>query len=112
MQCGLRIATANALFAITAAKIGLGYGFASVAALHHKVGPSVTADILFSGRKMTASEAMSKCLCGRVVAEDEFDAFAEAAIAEIADNAPLTIPRDQGRYDCIAGRPSRSSACR
>lgn len=91
MRCDMRLARADARFAITAARLGLGYGYDGVASLHRRLGHAATADLLFSGRKLKAEEALAKGLCDQVHPMDQFDAQSAAYVEQLAQNAPLTI---------------------
>lgn len=91
MRCDLRLARADARFAITPARLGLGYGYDGVAALERKLGHSVTADLLFSGRKLSADEALAKGICDQVFSADRFEEDSAAYVTRLAANAPLTI---------------------
>jgi enoyl-CoA hydratase/carnithine racemase len=78
LACDLRFSAENAYLAITAAKIGLLYGFAETRRLVDLVGPARAKDILYSGRRVEAKEALAIGLVDRVVAVDTLD---EAVIA-------------------------------
>ena len=91
MRCDLRLVREDARFAITAAKLGLGYGFDGLASLHARLGHSVAADLLFSGRKVAAEEALAKGLCDHVYPTASFEADCAAYVETLAANAPLTI---------------------
>jgi enoyl-CoA hydratase/carnithine racemase len=91
LSADLRFATAGSTFGIPAAKLGLGYEYAGVAALARLVGPSNARDILFSGRFMQADEALRMGLVNFVVRDDELEARVRSYAEAIARNAPLTV---------------------
>jgi len=91
LAADLRIASDDAIFAIPAARLGLGYGFAGVKTLVDLVGPSVASDIFFTARRFDAAEALRVGLVNQVVAVDQLEATVRATAETIADNAPLTI---------------------
>ncbi|WP_290560678.1 enoyl-CoA hydratase [Aestuariivita sp.] len=91
LRCDLRLARTDAQFGITPAKLGLGYGFDGVASLHRRLGHAVTADLMFTGRRLDAAEALQKGLCDYVYAADRFDSDCAAYTETLASNAPLTI---------------------
>lgn len=91
LRCDLRLARDDARFAITPAKLGLGYGYDGVAALRRRLSYAAVADLLFSGRKVGAEEAMAMGLCERVIATDAFAEEAAAYVATLEGNAPLTL---------------------
>ena len=91
MRCDLRFARDDARFAITPAKLGLGYDYDGVAQLYRRLGHAVTSDLLFSGRLLSAAEAESKGICDAVHDAASFDAACAAYVTRLAGNAPLTI---------------------
>jgi enoyl-CoA hydratase len=91
MRCDLRLARDDASFAITPARLGLGYGFDGVASLHRRLGHATTSDLLFSGRKLGADEARVKGVCDFVYPSATFEADCAAYVDRLAWNAPLSI---------------------
>lgn len=91
MRCDLRLARDDTRFAITPAKLGLGYGFDGVASLFQRLGHATSADMLFSGRKLGADEALAKGVCDLVFPAESFDADCASYTGQLARNAPLTI---------------------
>ena len=91
MRCDLRLARNDAKFAITPAKLGLGYGYDGIRLLERRVGHATAADLLFSGRKMSAQEALEKGLCDQIHTADCFDEATQDYLTILATNAPLTI---------------------
>jgi enoyl-CoA hydratase/carnithine racemase len=81
LACDLRVATANARFAITPAKLGLVYGLEDVRRLVQAVGVSAAKDMLFSGRLLDAGEALATGLVDRVVADGDLDQAADTLAA-------------------------------
>ncbi|WP_223426938.1 enoyl-CoA hydratase [Tateyamaria pelophila] len=91
MRCDLRLARDDARFAITPAKLSLGYGYDGVAQLHRRLGHAVTADLLFSGRKLSAADAQAKGICDFVYPREAFDAACTEYVNTLVGNAPLTL---------------------
>ncbi len=91
LSCDLRIASDNAQFAITPAKLGLGFSYDSVALIERVASATTAADLLFSARRVGAGEAKALRLCERVIDAEEFPKASRAAVSAIAGNAPLTI---------------------
>jgi enoyl-CoA hydratase/carnithine racemase len=91
LAADVRFATPGSRFAIPAAKLGLGYEYAGVAALARLVGASSARDLLFTARMIDAEEALRIRLVSFVVGDDELAARVQAYAASIAANAPLTI---------------------
>jgi len=91
MKADLRIAAEGSQFGVPAAKLGLGYAYGGVEELLAVVGPSWTAEILYSARRISAEEALHIGLVNRVVAPAELEAQVRELAATIAANAPLTV---------------------
>jgi enoyl-CoA hydratase len=89
--CDLRFCTQGSRFALPAAKLGLGYGYAGVQRFIDTVGPAHTKDIFFSARQFGAAEALAMGVVNRVLPDAELGPFVEEYAGTIADNAPLTI---------------------
>jgi len=71
MHADLRFAAHDATFAITPAKLGLAYSFADTRRLVSLAGPAHAKDILFSGRVLSAKEALRIGLIDRAVAPED-----------------------------------------
>jgi enoyl-CoA hydratase len=91
LTADLRYAADDAVLAIPAARLGLGYPPGGIASLLHLVGPAVTKEILFTARRLGAAEALAKGFWNAVVPKAELDGFVRDLAATIADNAPLTL---------------------
>jgi len=91
LQADIRISDDTGTFAIPAARLGLGYGFAGVKALVGLVGSAMASEILMSARRFSAAEAFSMGLINRVVDANQLDSEVEVLAQQIASNAPLTV---------------------
>src|SRR5207249_1423635 len=89
--CDLRICSDNARFAIPAAKLGLGYGYAGVKRLTDVVGPAFAKEIFFTARQFDAEEARMMGVVNRVVPDAELEDYVKSYADTIATNAPLTV---------------------
>ncbi|MBR3189388.1 enoyl-CoA hydratase [Bosea sp. (in: a-proteobacteria)] len=89
--CDLRICSETAKFAIPAAKLGLGYGYARIRRLIEVVSPSFAKEIFFTARQFDAEEARVMGLANRVVPQGELEAYVTDYARTIAGNAPLTV---------------------
>ena len=120
VSCDLRIATENSRFALPAARLGLGYGFAPLSRLSEVVGVPFAKEIFFTARQFTAREAEIMGLVNRVLPDNELDSYVEDYTRTIAANAPVTIGtakyvfqqivKDPGDRD-IAGCAERVRRC-
>ena len=91
MACDLRLASDDAKFCIPAAKLGVGYSYDGIAALAVRLGPALTAEILFTARTYSAQEALSTGIVHALSTPAEFDALVARYTSMIAVNAPLSI---------------------
>ncbi len=91
MQADLRIASDDSQFGVPAARLGLGYGFGGVKALVDLVGQTHTREILLTGKRFPAEDAMRWGLINRVIPADQLEATVVDLASTIAENAPLTI---------------------
>ncbi len=91
LSCDLRLATPDAFFAIPPAKLGLAYSLADTKRLYDLVGPSRTKEILYTGRRIDATEALQLGMINHIVASDELETRALALAREIAGNAPNSV---------------------
>jgi enoyl-CoA hydratase/carnithine racemase len=91
LAADLRYAADDALFAIPAARLGLGYHLAGLDALSRLVGPATTKEILFTARRYTADEALRLGLLNGLFPKAELEREVRALAAAIAANAPLTL---------------------
>jgi len=91
MSCDLRLGTEGARFRVPAARLGLGYAYAGIAALVRKLGPGATADIMLSARIVEAPEALRLGVLNSLWEDAAFASEAQAYLARMAGNAPLTL---------------------
>jgi len=91
METDLRFASSDATFAIPAAKLGIAYTATGMEKLSSLVGISAAKDILFSGRRLKAEEALSLGLINRVLPADELEPYTREYCQQLAMNAPLSI---------------------
>jgi enoyl-CoA hydratase/carnithine racemase len=91
LQADIRIAHAESAFGIPAAKLGIAYGFDSVSRLSTLVGRANAALMLYSGRRLDATEALRIGLINRVVPRPDLVDEVTALALEIANNAPLSV---------------------
>jgi len=91
LNADLRYAADDAVFAIPAAKLGLGYAMLGIQTLIDVVGPSRAKEMFFTARRFDAAEALHMGLVNAVVPKAELEAHVRAVAEGIAANAPLTV---------------------
>ncbi len=90
-SCDLRIASEQAIFAIPAGRVGLGYAWTELKTLLDIVGAAFTKELLFTARRVPAGEAQARALINECVPAAELDTRVETLAQTIAANAPLTL---------------------
>jgi len=91
LTADVRYAAEDAVFAIPAARLGLGYPVPGIRSLANVVGFSTAKEILFTARRFDAREALGRRLVNAVLPKPELEGFVRTVAGEIAANAPLTI---------------------
>jgi enoyl-CoA hydratase len=91
IACDMRIASTDSVFAIPAARLGLGYRFSAMKNLVDLIGPGAAKDLFFTARRIDAAEAKSLGLVSRICAPDALDELLNQYTSALADNAPLTV---------------------
>jgi enoyl-CoA hydratase len=91
LAADLRYCADDAVFAIPAARLGLGYHASGIAALTALVGPSTAREIFFTARRYRAEDALRIGLVNQVFPKAELEARVRETAGQIAANAPLTI---------------------
>src|SRR4029453_15092278 len=91
MACDIRLASSDAKMGVNFAKIGLSSGMGILLFLTRLTSPATAADLLFTGRTLTAEEALSLGLVNRVFAATELNSKAKALAEEVSRNAPLPL---------------------
>jgi enoyl-CoA hydratase len=91
LACDLRLATPDAFMAIPPAKLGLAYSLADAKRLYDLVGPSRAKEILYTGRRVSADEALQLGMINEIVPASELEARAQQLAHEIASNAGNSV---------------------
>ena len=92
LACDLRVCSPTARFGVPVARtLGNCLSAGNCARLVDLIGPARTKELLFTGRLLDATEALSLGLATRLAAVDALDAAVRELARTIADNAPLTI---------------------
>ena len=91
LQADIRVAAEGSQFGIPAARLGLGYGFGGTHKLVETVGAAAAREILFTGGRFPAEDAVRWGLINRVVPVEELEPAVRRIADAIAENAPLTV---------------------
>jgi len=113
LACDLRYCGASASFAIPAARLGIGYGVHGTNRLVASVGHAAAREIMLTGRRYSADEALAMGLVNRVLPDDELESFVRKLASDLASNAPLSMAASKSIINSIiepAGDFSRGEA--
>ena len=91
MSCDIRISSADAVFSIPAARLGLGYRYSALKNLVDLVGPAVAKDLFFTARRIDAQEAHDVGLITRVCPTEKLNDLLSEYQQSLAANAPITV---------------------
>ncbi len=91
ISCDIRIAASDAVFAIPAARLGLGYRYSALKNLVDLIGVGAAKDLFYTARRIDAAEALRLGLVSRTAAVEQLPALLAEYTGAIAENAPLTI---------------------
>ena len=91
LTADIRIAADDAVFGIPAARLGVAYPSEAVAVLVDVCGKGAASDLMLTGRRIDAAEALRIGLVDRLVPAADLPTATEALAAELAANAPLAV---------------------
>jgi len=89
--CDLRICTDRAFFGQPEARLGILAGAGATYRLPQLVGEGLAKELLFTGRRLPAAEALAARLVNRIVAPSDLLAAAHAMLDDIAKASPLAL---------------------
>ena len=110
LNADLRYAADDAVFAIPAARLGLGYAMLGIKTLVDVVGPSRAKEIFFTARRFDAGEALAMGLVNKVVPKAGLEAHVREVAEGIAANAPLTLRAVKRSVVELAKEPAQRDA--
>ncbi len=89
--CDLQIAADTCEFAVTPARLGIGYKLDDILLLTSNISAKHAKELLFTARRFPASDALRWGLINRAVDEETLDETVDDLATEIAANAPLSV---------------------
>lgn len=93
LACDIRVAGENAKFGQPEVGLGIIPGFGGTQRLSRLVGPGRAKDLIFTGRTITAGEALNMGLVEYVVPQGETLSFARKVASQIAEKSPSAVTR-------------------
>jgi acetyl-CoA C-acetyltransferase len=91
LACHLVVADATAKFALSEVKVGLIAGAGGLVRLPRAIPPKVATEMILTGRRVTAAEALGYGLVNRVTEAGQALDGARALAAEILDGSPTSV---------------------
>ena len=91
LACDIRIAAANAVFAQPEVALGIPPGWGGTQRLPRVIGPGMASDLILTGRRVDAAEALRIGLVNAVFPASELIAKALELAEQIAANSPLAV---------------------
>lgn len=91
LACDIRLASENAAFALPEVTLGIIPGFGGTQRICRALGISMAKELLFTGRKMKAQEALNCGLVNKVFPQEALMSGAIDLATDIAANAPIAI---------------------
>ncbi len=91
LACDFRLAAADTSFAIPEIELGIPLTWSGIPRLVREVGPAVTRDLVLTGRRFPADEALALGLVSRVVPGDRLVDDVRALAELLATRSPFTL---------------------
>ncbi len=110
LACDLRLASDDAVLGIPAARLGAALTHALVRRLARTAGRAAAAEMLLSGRRVQAAEAVTMGLVQRLAPHGETLAAALDWAAAVAANAPLSVRSIKQGLSSADGGPGGAGA--
>ena len=104
--CDIRIAASDAIFAIPAGRLGIGYRTNFTRWVAETVGGPTAKEILYTARRYSAEEALQIRLINRLTTVEELEPFTREYVGKIAENAPLSLRATKGIVNEVLKSPS------
>lgn len=91
LACDWAVASDNAIFGQPEVGLGVIPGFGGTQRLPRRVGPAMAIDLVTTGRKIDAAEALRIGLVNRVMPQAELEGYAEELIKQLSGNGPEAV---------------------
>jgi enoyl-CoA hydratase/carnithine racemase len=97
LACDFRFATSRSEFGASPARLGLLYSSTEIWRLALRVGGAHARDMLFTGRRVAAAEALGMGLIERVTDDDSLEAALTELLAQLEAGAPSSIRKTKAQ---------------
>jgi enoyl-CoA hydratase/carnithine racemase len=105
LACDLRVADESALLALSEVRLGIIPGAGGTQRLSRLCGIAVAKELILTGRRLDASEAIRLGLVSRVVAKSELRQATLSLCAELAAAGPLALAEAKRAIDAGFAKP-------
>lgn len=109
LGCDLAVAVEGARFGTPEARVGL-FPMIIAPLMERYLGPRLTREMIFCGRRLSAGEALEVGLLNAVVPRERLDTETERLVGEIALGAPLALARGRRELERARWRPPDENA--
>ena len=109
VACDLRIAAESSSFGIPSAKLGVVISFSDTKRLVDLVGPAVAKEMLMTGRRLSAREALAVGLVNQVAPDPSLRQTTLEIAATIAANAPFSVASAKAMVEQCRHDPEMSA---
>jgi enoyl-CoA hydratase/carnithine racemase len=100
LGCDLVVAAESAEFGLPEINLGL-WPFMVSTLLARHVSPKVALDLMLTGRRLGAREALSLGMLSRVVADADLDTEVDALVASLAKNPPVAMRTGKAAFAAV-----------
>jgi len=104
LACDFRIFSENAVFRLPEVDLSIFPGAGAASNLYHLVGPSRSKDILLTGRKVSAEEALRIGLADRLVKQGDIMSITLEFVKELLTKNPMILVRTKTLVDAMTGK--------
>ncbi len=109
LLCDIRIATPDAKFMLPEVGHGVIPDTGGVAVLHQICGPGLVTDMVLTGRRLSAEEALNHGIVSRIVERDELDSTAREMAEKIAASPAVAVKLARKVINHLGRPPVRAS---
>ncbi len=103
LSCDLVVASEDAVFGLPETRVGIVPGGGGTQLLARRIGPSRAKDLIFTGRRVSASEAFDLGLVERVVEREALGQATAELAAEIRRSSPVGVREAKSAIDRALG---------
>lgn len=91
LLCDLQVASTDATFGVTPARLGIGYKLEDIELLLAHISPKHAKELLFTAARFAAADAVRWGLINRAIEPSELVSHVDELAGQIAANAPMTV---------------------